>query len=71
MVSQILNLGKSGTGAVIFMLDWKCLCGGTIVWGGDDTFEDCGFSGEGIVSNAACDSCGRTLLLMTPMEDFQ
>ena len=31
-----------------------CKCNTELIWGGDDTYEDCGVDGEGIVSNFSC-----------------
>ena len=35
-------------------------CKGDLIWGGDHTYEDCGYEGEGIVSNLSCpnEECG-------------
>lgn len=67
---KLQHLGKSGTGVVSLMLNWDCVCGGHFIWLGDDTYEDYGMNGEGIVSNGSCSGCGRSILLFTPMEDF-
>lgn len=33
-------------------------CGAEMIWGGDNSFEDFGFDGEGIVANLSCPNCG-------------
>lgn len=40
-------------------------CGSKTIWGGDNTLEDYGKEGEGIVSNYSCSNldCGTTLLV--------
>ena len=37
----------------------NCMCGEELIWGGDNTYEECGYEGEGIVSNLSCpnDKC--------------
>ena len=32
----------------------NCICAKELIWGGDHTYEDCGYEGEGIVSNLSC-----------------
>jgi hypothetical protein len=44
----------------------KCECGGQIIWGGDDTFEDYGLDGEGMVSNGKCQDCPISVLVYRP-----
>ena len=35
-------------------------CKSDLIWGGDHSYEDCGYEGEGIVSNLSCPNkeCG-------------
>lgn len=33
----------------------------SVIWESDDTFEDCGHEGEGIVSHCRCESCGAEI----------
>tara|TARA_R100000995_G_scaffold41700_1_gene19430 strand:+ start:12520 stop:12714 length:195 start_codon:yes stop_codon:yes gene_type:complete len=46
-------------------------CGGTVIWGGDHTFEDYGWEGmgEGIVANLECKDCGATAYFITKPEN--
>ncbi len=41
------------------MYKTRCwFCGAEMIWGGDNSFEDFGFDGEGIVANLSCPNCG-------------
>tara|TARA_R110000744_G_scaffold66788_1_gene136427 strand:- start:191 stop:367 length:177 start_codon:yes stop_codon:yes gene_type:complete len=44
----------------------KCMCGEELIWGGDHTYEECGYEGEGIVSNLSCsnDECPVEVVFM-------
>ena len=35
-------------------------CKGDLIWGGDHSYEDCGYEGDGLISNFSCpnDDCG-------------
>ena len=40
----------------------KCpKCNSELIWGGDHTYEDYGFDGEGVVSNHSCPNSGCTV----------
>jgi len=45
-------------------------CNATLIWGGDDSYEDYGMDGVGIVSNFSCSNniCGVTALIYLPLE---
>jgi len=43
-------------------------CGEEMIWGGDDSFEDYGLEGEGIVANLSCLKCGSTSEFYTKIE---
>ena len=47
----------------------KCACGGEILWGGDDSYEDYGLDGEGIVSNGKCTECPILVVVYRPFTD--
>lgn len=46
-------------------------CGASMIWGGDHSFEDFGYEGDGIVANLSCsnEDCGATAEFATKMEE--
>jgi len=48
-----------------------CFCGTEMIWGGDNSFEDCGIESkkDGIIANLSCPSCGATAEFCTKIED--
>ena len=46
---------------------WHCRT--EVIWGGDHDFEDCGYEGEGIVSNFSCPTCEATYECYLPLEN--
>jgi hypothetical protein len=52
----------------------KCWhCNEELIWGGDDSFEDWGLDGEGIVSNFVCsnEKCEVTVFVHLPLEPIR
>ena len=47
-------------------------CQNNLIWGGDDSYEDYGMEGDGIVSNYSChnDDCDvDTIIIYTKFDD--
>ena len=44
-------------------------CGAELIWGGDHTFEECGYEGEGIISNFSCPGCPAIAFVHVPIEE--
>jgi len=41
-------------------------CDGEMIWGGDHSFEECGYEGDGIISNFSCPSCPAMAFVHLP-----
>ncbi len=44
-------------------------CGNEMIWGGDHSFEECGYEGEGIISNFSCQGCPAIAFVHVPFEE--
>lgn len=40
-----------------------------MIWGGDNSFEDYGYEGDGIVANLTCSECGAYAEFMIRLDD--
>lgn len=45
-------------------------CNSELIWGGDDSYEDYGLDGEGIVSNFSCSNndCESSVIVYLPIK---
>ena len=46
-------------------------CNTQLTWGGDDSYEDHGLEGEGIVTNLSCPNCAAAVMVYYPISDAQ
>lgn len=45
-------------------------CGAEMIWGGDNSFEDFGLPGEGVVANLSCPNCNATAEYFTEVKEW-